>query len=774
MSDNSPLRLWYKSSAKDWNEALPVGNGALGAMVFGGVERERLALNEDTLWMGGPANYDRPDAHEVLPELRRLLFEGREADASELASRRFMGTPACQTAYQPLGDLDLGFEGSPVCAGYERDLDISTGIATVRLWDKANENDAQEREVFVSAPDKVLVLRIRGRAPHGFRLAFKHAFEPISLETTAGRLVFEGRWVNDGTERPWTADVREPGLRFAVGISVRTDGRSEMRDGECHVRGATETVVLLAAATSFVNYQDVSADPKAIVAQRLKAAEPKGYMDLRERHVNDVSGLMGRVKLKLGDDARAGVPTDERLEAVRRGEPDPGLAALFFQYGRYLLVGSSRPGTQPANLQGIWNADIAPAWGSKWTTNINLQMNYWHAETANLEECHEPLFDLLDDLRVTGARTARSYYGARGWVLHHNADLWRGTAPVDGIWGIWPMGAAWLARHVWDRYLFSMDEEFLRGRAWPVMREAALFLVDFLVEAPPGTALAGRLVTCPSHSPENRYLRPDGSEGLFTYAATMDLMIVRELFESCLAAIAVLEAEEAEAELSAQITDRLARLAPLQISPKTGRLQEWAEDHEDAEPGHRHISHAYALYPGQAITPRRSPGLAQALRHAIDLRLRNGGGGTGWSRAWLVNLFARLGDGDGAGGHLQALLATCVLPNLFDSHPPFQIDGNFGAAAGIAEMLLQSRALDPVENEEFEADILPALPSAWREGEVRGLRARGGFVVGMRWAAGRLVDLSIESRAGKAVTVRYLGQDCRMAPRRGEEVRLQF
>ena len=774
MKDKSPLRLWYKTPANDWNEALPLGNGALGAMVFGGLEHERLALNEETLWMGGPANYDRVDAHEVLPELRRLLFAGREAEAAELANQRFMGNPACQTAYQPLGELGLRFDAAPAAAGYERELNIANGIATVRIGTAGRTSAEHEREAFVSAPDKVLVLRIRGEAGHGFRLGFTHPFEQGAIEAAAGRLLFEGRWVNDGTVRPWTADVREPGLHFAVGISVCTDGFCETRDGECRVRGATETLILLAAATSFVDFQDVSGDPRAIVAERLAAAETKSYGELRERQLEDVSGLMGRVDLKLGDGARDGMPTDERLNAARRGEADPGLAALFFQYGRYLLICSSRPGTQPANLQGIWNADIAPAWGSKWTTNINLQMNYWHAETTNLADCHGPLFDLIDDLRVTGARTAMSYYGARGWVLHHNTDLWRGTAPVDGIWGIWPMGAAWLSRHVWDHYLFSMDEEFLRQRAWPVMKEAALFLVDFLVEAPAGAALAGRLVTCPSHSPENRYLRADGSEGLFTYAATMDLMIVRELFENCLAAITVLGAEAGEAEFAAQLRDRLVRLAPLQISPKTGRLQEWAEDYDDAEPGHRHISHTYALYPGQSISPRTSPALAEALRRAMELRLENGGGGTGWSRAWLINLFARLGDGEGADGHLRALLVNCVLTNLFDSHPPFQIDGNFGASAGIAEMLLQSCAPASGSDDGFEMDILPALPAAWGDGEVRGLRARGGFVVGIRWESGRLADLSIKSTAGKAVKVRYLGRTRRVEWRCGEEARLSF
>lgn len=746
----SDTRLFYLSPATEWTSALPLGNGRLGAMVFGGVERERLALNDDTFWMGVPHDYDRKDAAEVLPEIRRLLFAGREQEATALADARFMGSPGCQTAYQPLGDLILEF-GVPreESSRYERALDLRTGIATV---DSIVANGTERRETFVSHVDQVLVWRAETETPRDVNVEFVSRFGGTGGEVTQGLWLGTGQWINDGTERPWTADVREPGLRFAVGLKLRTDGVVEMGASGARVRGARRLEVVLAAATSFVNFQDVSGDPAAVVLDRLRRAAGLDHAELKARHVEDFSSVMDRCALRLGGAKEAAArPTDERLEAVKAGGEDAGLEALFFQYGRYLLASSSRPGSQPANLQGIWNEEIAPAWGSKWTTNVNLQMNYWHAETAGLADCHGPVFDLVDDLRLTGARTARRYYGARGWVLHHNADLWRGTAPVDGVWGIWPMGAAWLARHGWEHFLFSGDVAFLRERAWPAMKEAAWFVVDFLVKAPEGTAAAGCWVTCPSHSPENRFIRPDGSEGTFTYGATMDLMIIRELFGACRETMRILGLEAAEAELAGLISERLAGLAPLKISPRNGRLQEWTEDFEDAEPGHRHISHAYALYPGQEVSPQETPELAAALRKTLDLRLAHGGGGTGWSRAWLINLFARLGDGTGAREHLLALLRRCVLPNLFDTHPPFQIDGNFGAAAGVVEMLVQSRVgFEGGRMAESRIELLPALCAGWPEGEAHGLRARGGFTVGLRWAGGRLTEATLAaSRAGE-------------------------
>jgi len=762
---SAPLKLWYRQPASEWDEALPLGNGSLGAMVHGRPENERFALNVDTLWMGVPHDYDAPEAVKSLPEIRALLFAGKESEAGELAARTFMGVPECQTAYQPLGDLRLEEPGAAAGADYVRQLDLSNGLSLTRY---DGPDGPREREAFVSFPDQVLVIRLRGPGPLRVSATLHPAFPHTVDEAPGSTLLATGQWINDGTERPWTADVREPGLRFAAGIRV-LEGKALISKGRLEVSGEGSLTLLLAAGTSFVSYRDISGDPVAQVLSRLDAAAGRSFEDLRRRHVEDVTAFMGRVALGIGDPALADVPTDERLERVKAGGTDAGLEALHFQYGRYLLLSSSRPGTQPANLQGIWNEDIAPAWGSKWTTNINLQMNYWHAETANLSECHAPLFDLLDDLRVTGAKTAQRYYGARGWTLHHNADLWRGTAPVDGVWGIWAMGAAWLARHAWDHYLFTQNADFLKNRAWPIMKEAAEFLLDFLIEAPAGSPGAGYLVTCPSHSPENRFFKANGTEGLFTYAATMDLMIAHDSFTSCLAAIDAMGLADSEQEFSNAARSALSRLAPLQISPRDGRLQEWIEDYEDCEPGHRHVSHAYGLFPGDQISTETTPDLAAAIRRTLEVRLENGGGGTGWSRAWLISLFARLGDGEGARSHLHALLAKCTLPNLFDTHPPFQIDGNFGASAGVAEMLLQSRCR---EDGGFELLLLPALPAAWATGSVSGLRARGGFEVAIAWADGLVQSASVLSCAGRSVLVRAGLSAKKFHPAAGETLHL--
>jgi alpha-L-fucosidase 2 len=752
------LKLWYKQPARNWNEALPIGNGRLGAMVFGGISEEVIQLNEETLWSGGPTNTNaNPMAPQYLPKVRQALLEENYPLAEELA-KKMQGL--FTESYEPLGDVIINYDVKGEATDYYRDLDLINATSTTRF--KINGIE-YTREQFISAPDQLLVIRLTASKPGAlsFTASTRSLLFSNSEVINTHEIALRGR-APSHTDPSYLNTMEIPvvyndptackGMRFELRMKAFTNhGEVTSSATGLRVNNATEVILYISAATSFNGFDkcpDREGKDERQLVQNYLSNSSKEFQTIRQQHITDYQNYFNRLRLDINPTEKTDIPTDERLKRYTEGASDAQLEVLYFQFGRYLLISSSRPGGTPANLQGIWNHELRPPWSSNYTININTEMNYWMVETANLSELHTPLIELIKNLSVTGKQTAQNFYGAKGWTAHHNTDIWATSNPMSGSpsWANWPLGGAWLCQHLWEHFQFTNDKAYLKTTAYPIMKDAALFCLDWLIEDK-----KGNLITAPSTSPENVFISDTGFKGTVSVATTMDMSIIWDLFTNVIDASETLGMDD---EFRKMLIEKKARLFPLQIGKK-GNLQEWYKDWEDAEPTHRHISHLYGLFPGHQISAIKTPVLANAVRKSLELR---GDGGTGWAKGWKINTWARLLDGNHAHKLIREQLtltgvegtnysnAGGTYPNLLDAHPPFQIDGNFGGTSGMIEMLLQSH--------ENELHLLPAIPDAWKEGEVKGLKGRGGFEVDLSWNQNRLQTASIKSLEGSVCSLR--------------------
>ena len=757
--------LWYRKPAEIWEEALPLGNGRLGAMVFGGVDSEWIQVNEESMWYGAPRDRHNPDAPEALPKVRKLIEEGKPLEAQQMMGECMTSCPAGAHPYQTLGNLRMWFAHEGDYADYKRSLCLETAVTfvTYRVGDTT-----YTREMFISKPADCMVMRFAAEGNEKVNFTLKmdrgHYFDGVGKNKDKNGIFLHG-------------NLGCGGFSFGMMVNVKTtDGTWRLAGESLIVENASEAILYFGARTTYREPNATVQELESCLADRLNRAASRSYGELLKEHVADYKSLFDRVELSLNDgfgNGKSGVkeeqlPTDERLKAVSEGAEDCDLMKVLFDYGRYLLISCSRPGDLPANLQGIWNKDFEPAWDSKYTININTQMNYWPAEVCNLSECHEPLFELLEKVRINGRKTAKVMYDCRGFLAHHNTDIHGDSAPQD-LWypaTYWTLGGAWLCTHLWTHYLYTKDEDFLK-KSYPTILEAALFFVDFL------TPYKEYLVTNPSVSPENTYILPNGQHGCCCLGPTMDNQILRDLFSMCLEGEKILGPKayqvkiagvENTEQLLREIEQKMGKLAPTRIG-SDGRILEWMEEYEEEEPGHRHISHLYGLFPSDQISVDETPKLAAAAEKTLAHRLQNGGGHTGWSRAWITNHYAKLWDGQKAYDSIEKMLVHSTYPNLFDKHPPFQIDGNFGVCAAIANMLVQSNLNRVV--------LLPALPKQWKNGQVKGLCLVGNATVSMTWLENKLLRFTIQANKPYKTCVKYQEKEWMISLEAGESIEVQ-